>query len=159
MQWGFCPRGDKNPVLIEPMHQVRKTQNWLINIANGMYGEQVMWGDQGMLLWSPHGQSVIHTDLAMYQVLRQHFLSKNFIKKYFIFHKNWMKPEMIRKAKKYFKGYRLSKENNLIGYLQAIKSINEMFIQCEKLEHLEWWPEAIIEAGIYHIYSFYMFTY
>ena len=135
----------KIPLPIEewllPCRRIRK---WFVDIAKKK-GARVMWGSQGILLFSPYDQEKIYTDERVIDHLKNQLkLPQQFINKWFVFIKDFMKDEQILQAKEYYKGYRLTKNDEGFSFNVAI--IKECLEECDKEQqmHKKKWREMII---------------
>ena len=122
----------------------RRTREWFINIAKKK-GVRIMWGDEGIPLCSPYHEDKIYTDERIIPKLKTMALSPKFIKKWFVFFKDFISDPEILEAKSYFKGYRLTPNDE--GYSYNIGIINEIFHECEKERYMkkQSWRQMIID--------------
>lgn len=130
-----------------PFKQKQETYAWFISICmrkeskliveiegKKMIGSAIMWGDKGVMLFTPHNKRIIYTDSSVRKDVIEYIKDKRFRKKYFHFIDNFMSSDAIEMAKDYFKTMSLSKyrERDKPFYAYNVKIIKGCFDEYEK---------------------------
>lgn len=109
---------------------LQQNQQYFMSIAKRKGGIETVWGDTGLLLFSPCDEEKIYTDERSIKHLKKLSLSQEFIEKWFYFIPNFQKNEEITANKSFFKGYKLSKSD--AGFWYNMNIMKRCVFECDK---------------------------
>ena len=120
------------------------------NIDNKkVYGNVVMWSDEGVPMFTPHNKEIIYTDTLCKEMFKKS-MEKHVLRK-IRFIDNFVSQKDINENKEFYKTYDKSRLQQQCDWSEFLKYNRESFAttlwEIKKYERFEIWTQAIMHAS------------